>query len=148
MDLIDGNWCLQGILASPAFHPLVIGPLIFEIPNDRSGARRFLVQQTERVCLVDDMSMTIRNDVKFIDRALGDSRNEPLPDTRTSTRTQRMRPVIPPVEAANNRQFVRIRRPHAEKCALRLANGGKVAPQLFVGAIVTAFIEKIKILLG
>src|SRR5579863_188521 len=61
---------------------------------------------------------------------------------------QRMRTVIPPVEAANDRHFARIRRPHAEKCALRLANGCKVAAQLFVGAVIAALIEKIKILLG
>jgi len=94
------------------------------------------------------MSVTIRHDVKFVNRAFGDRGDEPFPDTRTSTGMQRMRTVIPTVEAADDRYLARIGRPHAETRALLAAYRGKVRAHLFISAVVAALIEKIKVLLG
>ena len=72
----------QGIATGALLHPVIVVPLVVEIPDDRGGARRFLVQQAERVGLVDAVSMAIRFDVEFIEGALGYAGDEAFPDAR------------------------------------------------------------------
>ena len=55
---------------------------------------------------------------------------------------------IPAVEAADHRNLARIRRPDAEGCARFAALRGEVRSQLFVDAVVAAFVEEIEILIG
>src|ERR1700693_87347 len=98
MDFIDRDGSLQGISAFALVHPVLIGPLVVEIPNHRSGARRFLVKESEWVCLVDHVMP--RNDVILVKGAFGDSGDKIFPDAGILTRTQRMRIFIPIVEAA------------------------------------------------
>src|ERR1700690_655405 len=116
MDFVDGNGGLQGIPGLPVLHPLLIGPPVFEVPYHGGGARWFFMPQSEGVGLVDDVPVMMRNDMKFINRALGDAGDEALPDARAPTGAQRMRTRIPPVEAANDRHLAGVRRPHAEAC--------------------------------
>src|ERR1700691_4654925 len=116
MDFVDGNRRMQGTSAFPILHPVTIRPLVSEIPHDRGGSRRFFMQDPEWVRLVDYESVVPRNDVKLVNRTLGNSGDEPLPNARTLSRMQGMSERIPSVEAANDGYFSRIRSPHAKTC--------------------------------
>ena len=59
-----------------------------------------------------------------------------------------MRTGIPSVEAADDTHRASIRSPHGEACTRLIAQSGKVRSELFIGAIVAAFIEQIEILFG
>ncbi len=74
MDFVDCLRCAQGVAGGALLHPVVVVPLVVEIPDDRGGARRFLVQQAERVGFVDAVSVAVRFDVEFVERALGSRR--------------------------------------------------------------------------
>src|ERR1700676_4883028 len=148
MDLIDGNRRMQGISALPVLHPVLIGPLVFEIPHQRGGARGFLMQESEWVCLVHHMPVMPRNDVELVKGSFGDARDEPLPKARTSTRIERMRIFVPCVEAANDGHGMGIRRPHAKVRAGLTADRNRMGTQLFISSVVATLIEKIKILLS
>src|SRR5580704_14384278 len=148
MDFVDGNRRMQGISPFAILHPVAISPLVVEIPQDRSGARRFLMPEAERVCFVDYESVVPRNDVKLINRTLDHSGDEPLPNARTLANTQGMGEGIPAIKAANHAYCARVRSPHAEACARLVADGSKMGSQLLVCAIVTPLVKKIKILLG
>ena len=72
------------ILRAPPRHPVRVAPGVLEIPDDRSGARRLLLQKSER-----DRALSTRyrdcydGDVVFVNVPFADARNEPLPDSRT-----------------------------------------------------------------
>ncbi len=148
MDFVDGNRCMQGISPFAILHPVMIGPLIFEIPYHGSGARRFFMQDPERVCLVDYESVVPRNDVKLINGSFGHSGDEPLPNARTLANPKGMGERIPPIKAANDAYRARVRSPHAEAGARLVADRSKMGSQLLVCAIITPLVEKIKILLS
>src|ERR1700722_2453019 len=59
-----------------------------------------------------------------------------------------MRSRIPSVEAADHRQRPRIRRPYAEDRASYAIVRDEVRAHFFVNAIVAAFIEQVKVLVG
>ena len=148
MDLVDGNGSVQGISVLPLLHPLLIRPLVREIPYDGGGARRFFVKKTEGIRFVDYASVMLRDDMELINGTISDSGNEPLPDAGTSTGAQRMGTVVPSVEAANDCHLARVRSPNAETCALLAANRSEVGTQLFIGAVMAAFVEKVDVLLA
>ena len=56
MDFVDGLRGAQGVAGGAVLHPVVVGPLVVEVPDDRGGARRFFVEQAERVGFVDSGS--------------------------------------------------------------------------------------------
>ena len=148
MNLVDRNWSVQRISAFAILHPLMIRPLIVEIPNYRSGTRRLLVEKSEWICLVDHMSVMPRNDVILIQRTFGDAGDEVLPDTGILTRAQRMRIFVPIVEASHHRHGPRIGGPYAEGGAGFAVHRSKVRAELLVGTVVASLVEKIKVLLG
>src|ERR1700693_5981583 len=135
MNLIDGNRRMQGTLAFPLLHPVMIGPLVFEIPHQGGGAWRFLMQATEWVCLVHHMPVMPRNDVILVNGTLGDPGNKPLPNARTLASVQRMRIFVPPVEAANDGHGTRVRRPDAEVRAGLTLGRSQMGAQLFISAV-------------
>ena len=148
MDFVDGNRRLQRVPGLPLLHPVLVRPLVFEIPYHRGGAGRLLMQHSEGIRLIDQKSVVLRNDMKLVNGALGDSGDKPLPDAGTLAGVQGMRILIPSVEAADDRYLARIRRPHTETGAGLIAKRGKMTAQFVVGAVVSALVEKIKILLG
>ena len=53
MDFVNRVRGAQGVAVGAILHPVVIGPLVVEIPDDRGGAGRFFVENAERVGFVD-----------------------------------------------------------------------------------------------
>ena len=83
MHLVNGHRGLQRIPLRPGFHPLLIGPLVVEVPDHRGGARRLLVKNAERIGLLAHVSLIVGNDVVLVERALADSGDEAFPDAGT-----------------------------------------------------------------
>ena len=82
MHLVNRLWCAKRVATGALLHPFTVVPLVVEVPDDRGGARRLLMQQAERVGLVDAIPVAIRFDVEFIERALGHAGDEALPYAR------------------------------------------------------------------
>ena len=148
MHLINRMRRAQRVAAGAVLHPVVVAPLIVEVPDDRGGAGRFLVQQAERVGFVDAVSVTLRFDVELVERAAGYAGDEALPDARRAAGAETMRSWIPAVEAAHDRDGPRIRCPHAEDGAGFAVVRDQVRSHLFVHAVVAAFVEEVEILIG
>src|SRR5208282_4079246 len=106
------------------------------------------MQESERVGLVDHVSVMPRDDVILVNGAFGDPGNKFLPNARTLTRAQGMRILVPVIEAAHHGYGAGIGRPHAEAGAGPTVDRSKMRAQLFVGAVMPPLIEKIKILLS
>src|ERR1700747_2830651 len=141
MDLVNGNGSVQGISLLPLLHPLLIRPLVREIPYDGGGAGRFLMKKTEGIGFVNYVSVMLRCDMELINRTIGDSGNKSLPDAGTPVGAQRVGTGVPPVEAANDCHLAGIRSPNAEPCAFLAANGSEVGTQLFIGTVMAAFVK-------
>src|ERR1700723_1798932 len=148
MEFVDGNWRVQGVLGFALLHPVLIRPGVFQIPHQGGRTRWFFVEEAEWIRLVHHIPLLLRNDVILVNRTLGHSGNEPLPNPRTPTRLERMRAVIPPVEAANDGHAACIRRPDTEICTRLITNRSKMGAQGLVGAVITPLVEKIEILLS
>ena len=95
MHFINGLRRAKGIAAGALLHPFAVVPLVVEIPYDGGGAWRLLVQQAERIGFVDAVSVAIRFDMEFVERALGDAGNETFPDAGGAARTETVRFWIP-----------------------------------------------------
>src|ERR1700683_2475895 len=86
--------------------------------------------------------------MKLVNRTVGYSRDETLPNAGATTKLQRIRAGIPSIKATNDRYFARVRSPYAKTDARLVADRSEVGAQLLVGAVMASLIEKIKILLG
>src|SRR5271165_469069 len=138
----------QRVALGTLLHPIVVVPLIIEIPDYRRGARRLLVQQAERIGLVDSISMLPGFDVEFVECTAFGAGNKTLPDPGRAPWAEAMRLGIPAVEAADHRHRSRIRRPHAEDGAGLALVRGEVRAHLVVNAVIAALVEEVEILVG
>src|SRR5271155_1422414 len=86
--------------------------------------------------------------MKLVNRTVGYSGHETLPNAGTTSKLQRIRAWIPSIKAANDRYFARVRSPYAETGTGLVADRSEVGAQLLVGTVMASLIEKIKILLG
>jgi len=146
--LIGGDRSFQGILGRAPPHPFPVVPFVIEIPYHRGGAWRFFVEQSEGVGLIDKMSVMTGFDVKLIERAFANSRNEAFPNAGTSARPQTMGFRMPLIKAADDGNFARIGGPHAEARSRLAAGFAGVRTHLFVHAIVAALVKQVKILVS
>ncbi len=90
MNLVYRHGSIERVLGTARSHPVVVAPLVLQIPNYRGGTRRFFVENAKGISLVANVSFVIRNDVKLIERSLGDFGDKSLPDSRTPTGLQRV----------------------------------------------------------
>src|SRR6202044_3693436 len=82
VDFINGLRGAQGIAFSTLLHPVVVVPLVVEIPYDGRGMRRRLVEYAEGIGFVDPVTVMDRFNVKFVERALRCSGDEAFPNAR------------------------------------------------------------------
>ena len=82
MHFVDRLRRTQRVAGRTPLHPLVVVPLVVEIPDDRGGAGRLFMQQAERVGFIDVVAVALRFDVKLVERAFGDTGDEAFPDAR------------------------------------------------------------------
>src|SRR5712692_291527 len=148
MEFVNGNRCLERRFRRPLLHPVLISPFVVQIPNDRRGARWLLVEKAKRISFVADVSMMLRSDVKFIERALGDPGHKSFPNAGLPAGMQRMRAMVPLIEASDHRYFPCIRCPHTEAGALLPASGDDVRTELVIDPIVTALVEEVQVLVS
>ena len=106
------------------------------------------MQQAERVGLVDAVSVAIRFDVEFVERALGYAGDEAFPDAGRAARAETMCLGIPSVEAADHRNGSRIGCPHAEDGSRLAIVRDQVGSHLVVQAVVAALVEEVEVLVG
>ena len=92
--------------------------------------------------------MALRLDVKLVERALVDAGDEAFPDAGRAARAEMMRLRIPSVEAADDRDRPRIRRPYAEDGAGLAVVRDEMGAHLFVDAVVAALVEEVEVLVG
>src|SRR5260370_17142293 len=56
-------------------------PILVEIPDYRRCSRGLFVVDAERIGLLADVALTMRNNVEFVQRPFANARNESFPDT-------------------------------------------------------------------
>jgi len=102
VDFVNRLRGAQRIVAGAVLHPVVVVPLVVEIPDHAGRARRFFVQKPEGIGLVDVVAVAARFDVKFVESAFGYAGDEAFPDTGTAARGEEVGVGAPVVEAADH----------------------------------------------
>src|SRR5215469_7904608 len=148
VDFIDCLRSTQGIALGAPADPLLVLPLVGEIPNYRRGTRRFFVPEGDGVGLVDAVSVAIGFNVEFVKVTRLCVGNEALPDPRGSARMQAVRFGIPAVEAADDGNRTRVGSPDAEDHACLAVGGVWMGAHLVVNAVVAALVKQVEILVG
>ena len=116
-------------------------PGIIKIPDHRSRPRRSFAEKADRIGLFNLVTQLGRVNVKFVQSALVNARNEPFPNSRSPARLELMRLRVPSIETADHRHLARIRGPDAKDGPLGSLRFRGVRPHLVVNAIVAAFVE-------
>src|SRR5512143_445996 len=99
MDFVDGPWRIERVRRAAPLHPILVLPLIRQVPDPGCGRRRRFPETGERIALVDAIAVESGFDMVFIGAAMRDAGYESLPDPRTvRPRLQRMGAGIPVVE--------------------------------------------------
>ena len=106
------------VRVAAVLHPVVIAPLVGQVPNDRGLARRRLRVGGERVGLVHAVACHPRMHVVLVEGAVPDGRNEAFPDARLLARIKTVRVLVPPIEFADHAHRVGVGRPGGEVGAL------------------------------
>src|SRR5579872_938607 len=106
------------------------------------------MQETDGISLVDAISVAIRFNVKFIERAVARPCDEAFPDSRRTAGVEPMRFGIPPVKIAHHRNRAGIGRPYAEDSAGLPLIAGQMRTDLVVNAVMAALIEEVEVVLG
>ncbi len=80
MHLVNRHGGIESVCARSRLHPLVIAPLVRQVPDDGGGARGEFGVKGERIGLIDAVTRLSRDDMIFIDRPGGHSRDKAFPD--------------------------------------------------------------------
>src|SRR5689334_4419382 len=119
MQFVHSLWPLEAVVPGTIAHPVLIAPLVGEIPDHRGGPWRHLAAEGEGVTLVYRVTLVLRYDVILVQSAGADATQESRPDTGgVVTRLEAIRLRIPTIEIADHGDSSRIRRPDSEVCAL------------------------------
>src|SRR5262245_4716080 len=149
MDLVNVDRRVKAVVTVPLRHPFLITPGVGHVPYQRDGERRHLVQEANRIGLVDAIIVVLRDKMVLVDVAGLDSFNDALPDARLGARPQLVLSLVPVVEVSNYRYLARVRRPDREggtNDLVVLHNG--MCPEFVVKLKMVAFVEEINVLLG
>src|ERR1700740_2373904 len=103
MNFIDDMRRPQRVASAPLRHPVLITPLVVEIPYPRCCPWRLLVQQAYGIGLVHSVSVAIRLDVKLVECPAARAGYESFPYAGGRARLKAMRSRIPSVKAAHER---------------------------------------------
>ena len=142
VNLVDRHGRRRERPIAPRLNPLAVAPPVVQVPHHRAGAGRYLVPHAVGVGLVDRVPLDAGEDAVLVDRATGDARQEAIPDARASDRLERVRPRVPAVEVAHDRDDRRVRRPHRELRAGDAADRARMGAELLVEPGVVALVEE------
>src|SRR5437764_8018780 len=90
MHFVNGVGGIEGILPMAALHPLLIVPLVSQIPDHGSSARRWFMEETDRISLVYAVPLITRRNVEFVDLPFAEAGNKSFPNAGTAPRLERM----------------------------------------------------------
>ena len=148
MHLVDGHRGVVGVVDLPDLHPVCIAPVVGEIPHPGGGLGGNLGVGGERIRLVDPVHVEAGPDMELVRLPLRDTRDETLPDPRSSFRLQRVLAGVVEVEIPDHRHVLGIRRPDREIGPGNPIYFDEVAAQLLVETEMRAFVEEKQIVLG
>ena len=84
----------------------------------------------------------------FIQGSHSQSGNETFPDARVSFRSERVALLTPVIEAAGNKNSLRVRRPHGKIGTLLTIDPHEMGTELIVQPRVASLVEEIEILVA
>src|SRR5260370_38868300 len=93
---------MQRVDGGAFFKKSRIVPGVVEIPDHRSGARRFLCEESHRVCLFSLVPVFIGVDMELVQSSLADAGDKAFTDYRLAASLQWMGLGAPAIEAATH----------------------------------------------
>src|SRR5690606_27999654 len=121
----------------------LVVPLIVETGYDRRRARRDLVQEAERVCLLHAVAEVLRDDVILVRHAGSYTGDEPCPDTGHADGLKLDCTRSPVIEITKDRHGARVGRPDGEVRALLAVHCSHMRTQPAVELVVRTFVEQV-----
>ncbi len=96
-------------------HPRLVGPAVVrEVVDDGGRPRRLLAEKRERILLQGLEAAVLAEDLVLVELALGQARDEQLPDAAFGAKAHRVPPTVPGVEIADDADPRGIGRPDRE----------------------------------
>src|SRR5579875_4158885 len=146
MDFVNRHRRCQAVALAALLHPGPIAPMIIEIPDDGSGARRYLLIEGERIALIDLITVIVRDNMVLVGDAGTDAGKEAAPDAGAALGMKAILALGPAVEIADDGDLFRCRRPHGEmRAGDAIARAGMRA-QFAIEPTMTALVEQVQIL--
>ena len=142
VDLVDGHGAGVGVAVLAGRHPLVVGPLVEVVGDDRGRSRGNLRGASQRVGLLEPVAAGTL-DLELVAHADADVGDENLPDAGGAQRTHGGSHAIPEVELADDAHSAGVGGPHGEGgtggltqfVGVGLHVGTQDVPQVLVAAL-------------
>src|SRR5690606_6643838 len=142
--LVDADRVGEAVAFSPGAHPLVVFPLVGQVPDLGGGPRGCLVVEGERVGLVDQVR-PVADAVLVGVRSPGRG-HEGRPHPRRADRSQRVGVGVPAVPVPDHRHPLGVGGPHREVGALTV--GGEVRSHLLVETEMRPLVPQVDVVVG
>ena len=120
VDLVDGHGAVVDVAVTARLHPLLVGPLVEVVGDDRCRGRGNLGGAGQRVGLLEPVAAGAL-DLKLVAGADADLGNEDLPHAGRTQRTHGGLGAVPVVELADDAHGAGVGGPHGEGGAGGLA---------------------------
>src|SRR5687767_14284237 len=98
MHFIRRHRRVKRIAGAPVLHPQMVVPVVGQIPDDGSGARRSFRMKSEGIGFVDTIIVVTRYHMILVRFALPDTGNESFPYPGIPARMQFMAVLVPAIE--------------------------------------------------
>src|SRR5215470_1012943 len=118
MHLVNRPWSRRRVAPPTVAHPLLVAPVVSQVPDYRARPGRVLGMDRQRVCLVAAIEPAPSHHPVFVDGAQAGLGNEPGPDAGAAMRRQLMRSWVPAVEVADHRHTLGVGCPDRELGAI------------------------------
>ena len=103
------------------------------------------MQESNRVGLINSMPMVMGEDMEFVERTFAHAGYKRFPDSRRPARTQRMRAMVPTVEAAYHINFARIGSPERKIDTRYTVDDAQMGPHFFIDVILFPLSKQVQV---
>ena len=142
VDLVDGHGAGVRVAVLAGRHPLVVGPLVEVVGDDRGRGRGNLRGASQRVGLLEPVAAGTL-DLELVAHADADAGDENLPDAGGTQRPHGGSHAVPEVELADDAHGARVGGPHgeggtggfAQLVSVGLHMGTEDVPQILMAAL-------------
>jgi hypothetical protein len=148
VEFIDGDGRSGSIALRPTSHPLLVPPLVIQIPDDRSCPRRDFVTDGKGIRFLNTITVKSGGDKVLVAGSFSYIRNETLPYARLPSGPEGVGCIVPPVKIADNEDPLCVRGPHGKVCPLYAGVMHQVTAQFVVELQMAAFVKKIEVVIG